>query len=193
MKKEKKPQNKKKGLIIGIIAVAAVVFLLASPFIFYSGPTSMQPAKWTDAVYAQSVNVDFSGSRTVTVTGNLEGKEVSASYTVTVENDQPVVVCTQSAGEEAALAKLDGEIMPYVLLTFGKSTEIVDKLTVGGFGDDIICMLQKFTFEIWRGDEEQGNATSELLTWGEDLALQSFTVVTRPEGTPVSGLTFTWN
>ncbi len=193
MKKEKQPKNKKKMLIIGGIIAAVVIFLLASPFIFYSGPTSMMPAKWTDAVYAQSTNVDFSKFSTVTVSGHLDGKEISATYTVTVENDLPVVTCTQSAGDEATLAKLNADIIPNVLLTFGKSTEIADKLSAGGYGEDVICMLQKFTFEMWHGDEEQGNATSELFTWSEELALQSYTVVTRPDGTSVSNLTFNWN
>lgn len=193
MKKEKKPQNKKKTLIIVGVIVAVAIFLLASPFIFYSGPTSMMPAKWTDAVYSQSLDVDFSQFKTVTVSGNLDGKEISATYTVAVENDLPVVTCTQSSGDETALAKLNADIIPNALLTFGKSTEIGDRIMAGGYGEDVICMLQKFTFETWHGDEEQGNATSELLTWGEDLALQSFTVVTRPDGESVSSLTFTWN
>ena len=192
MKTEKKPKNRKKALmIVGIIAVV-VIFLLASPFLFYSGPTSMQPAKWTDAVYAQSVNVDFSQYNTVTVSGNLDGKEISAAYTVAVENDLPVVTCTESTGDEAALAKLDADIIPNALLTFGKSTQIVDDLTAGKYGD-VICMLQKYTFEIWHGDEEQGDATSEMFTWSEELAIQSYTVVTRPDGAPISSLTFTWN
>lgn len=193
MKKEKKPQNKKKIVIIVAVIALAIIIALALPFITYSGPTSMMPAKWTDAVYAQSANVDFSQFKTVTVSGNLDGKEISATYTVTIENDLPIVTCTQSVGDEAALAKLNADIIPNVLLTFGKSTEIVDKLSAGGYGEDVICMLQKYTFEIWRGDEEQGNATSELFTWSEELALQSFTVVTRPDGESVSNLTFSWN
>lgn len=193
MKKEKQPKNKKKTFVIVGIIVAVVIILLVSPFLFYSGPTSMQPAKWTDAVFAQSANVDFAQFKTVTVSGNLEGKEISATYTVTIENDLPVVTCTESSGEEAALAKLNEDIIPNAILTFGKSTEIVDKIMAGGYGEDVICMLQKFTFETWHGDEEQGNATSEMLTWSENLTLQSFTVATRPDGTPISNLTFTWN
>lgn len=193
MKNEKKPEKRKKTLIIcGAIAVL-VIAVLASPFIFYSGPTSMQPAKWTDTVYEQSANVDFSQYTTVTVSGNLDGREISAAYTVSVENDLPVVVCTQSSGDEAVLAKLNADIIPNALLTFGKSTEIVDNLSENGYGEDAICMLQKYTFEVWHGDEEQGNATSELLTWSDDLALQSFSVVTRPDGAAISNLTFTWN
>lgn len=193
MKKEKQPKNKKKTFVIVGIIVAVVIILLVSPFLTYSGPTSMQPAKWTDAVFAQSANVDFAQFKTVTVSGNLEGKEISATYTVTIEKDLPVVTCTESSGDEAVLAKLNEDIIPNAILTFGKSTEIVDKIMAGGYGEDVICMLQKFTFETWHGDEEQGNATSEMLTWSEDLTLQSFTVATRPDGTPISNLTFTWN
>lgn len=193
MKKEKQPKSKKKILVIfGIIAVA-VVILLASPFLFYSGPTSMQPAKWTDAVYAQSVNIDFAQFRTVAVSGNLEGKDISAVYTVTIENDLPCVTCTESGGDEAAIAKLNEDIISNVILTFGKSTEIADMIMAGGYGEDVICMLQKFTFETWHGEEEQGNATSEMLTWNENLTLQSFTVATRPDGAQISNLTFNWN
>ena len=193
MKKENKPKNNKKALIIVGIIAAVVVIFLASPFILYSGPTSMMPEKWTDEVFAQSANVDFAQFKSVTVSGNLEGKEISATYTVTIENDLPVVTCTESSGDEAALAKLNADIIPNAILTFGKSTEIVVKIMAGGYGEDVICMLQKFTFETWHGDEEQGNATSEMLTWSEDLTLQSFTVATRPDGTPISNLTFTWN
>lgn len=193
MKKEKKPQNKKKIVIIVAVIAVAIVIALALPFLTYSGPTSMMPAKWTDAVYAQSANVDFSQFKTVTVSGNLDGKEISATYTVTLENDLPVAVCTESSGDEAALAKLDADIISNVLLTFGKSTEIGDTIMNGGYGEDTICMLQAFTFERWYGDEEQGSATSELLTWGENLALQSYTVTTRPDGAPISSLTFSWN
>lgn len=191
MKKEKNPKSKKAVLII-VGAVIAVALIIGVANSFISAPTSMMPAKWTDAVYSQSVNVDFSQNKTVTVFGNLDGKEISATYAVTVENDLPVISCTESSGDEAALAKLSEEIVVNALLTFGKSTEIVDGIANGTYGD-ITCLLQKFTWEIWRGDQELGTATSEMFTWNENLTLQSYTVVTRPDGAPVSNLTFTWN
>ena len=186
-------KNKKKiGIIIAVAAVVVIVGAVAASFLLYSGPKSMMPAKWTDTVMSQSANVDFTGYKTVNVSGNLDGREVTASYTVSVQDDKPVVTRTEGSGDEAALENLDQNIMPNVLLTYGQSLSIVDKITDGSFGD-VICMLQAYTFEIWHGDEDAGDATSELYTWNDGLALESYTVNTRPDGESISKLTFSWN
>ena len=186
-------KNKKNvGVIIAVVAVVVVVGAIASSFLFYSGPKSMMPAKWTDTVMSQSAGVDFTQYKTVSVSGNLEGKEVTATYTVSVQDDKPIALRTEGSGDEAALEDLDKNIMPNVLLTYEQSLSIADKIMDGGFGD-VICMLQAYTFEIWHGDEEAGDATSELFTWNDGLALESYTVNTRPDGESVSKLTFSWN
>lgn len=183
-------KSKKKASII--IAVVVVVGVFAANFLFYSGPKSMMPAKWTDTIMSQTANVDFTQYKTVNVSGNLDGKEVAASYTVSVQDDKPVVKRIEGSGNEAALEELDQNIMPNVLLTYGQSLSIADKIMDGNFGD-VICMLQTYTFEIWRGDEDVGDATSELYTWNDGLALESYAVNTRPGGEPISKLTFSWN
>lgn len=186
-------KNKKKlGIIIAVVAVVVVVGVIAGSFLFYSGPKSMMPAKWTDAIMSKSANVDFTQYKTVSVSGNIDGKEVTASYTVSVQDDKPVAQRTEGSGDEAALKILDQNIMPNVLLTYGQSLSIADKVTDGSFGD-VICMLQTYSFEIWHGDEDAGDATSELYTWNDGLALESYTVTTRPDGESISKLTFSWN
>lgn len=186
-------KNKKKaGIIIAVVAVVVIIGAIAATFLLYSGPKSMMPAKWTDKIMSQSANVDFTQYKTVNVSGNLDGKEVTASYTVSVQDDKPIVNRTEGSGDEAALEDLDKNIMPNVLLTYGQSLSIADKITDGGFGD-VICMLQLYTFEIWHGDEDAGDATSELFTWNDSLALESYTVKTRPDGESISKLTFSWN
>lgn len=186
-------KNKKKiGIIITVVAALVIVGAFAASFLFYSGPKSMMPAKWTDTVMSQSAGVDFTQYKTVSVSGDLDGKEVTAAYNVSVQDDKPVAVRTEGSGDEAALKNLDEIIMPNVLLTYGQSLSIADKITDGSFGD-VICMLQAYTFELWHGEEDAGDATSELYTWNDGLALESYAVNTRPDGESISKLTFSWN
>lgn len=185
--------NKKKLLIlIPVVLVVIIVLFIVGSKLLYSGPTSMFPDKWTDAVYAQSGTVNFSAKRNVSVTGNLNGSEISASYEIAVVDDRAAFTRVEGTGDDAALTKLETEIMPKALLTFTCSTDIADGISADAY-PDAICMLQKYTFELWWGDENQGNATSELYTWGDDLALQTYAITTRPDGATVSALTFNWN